>query len=454
MMKKLFLLFLFCFALVLAGCGDKNSKLNPDNPVTLTMWHVYGSQTKSPLNDAIARFNETEGKQKGVIVKVASVSNSSAIDKALLASASKQPGSVPMPDLFTAYPRIMTKLDTKLLLPWEQYLSKEDLELYRSDFLKEGRYQEHLYMLPIAKSTELLFVNQTFMDRFLQAKQLGQPNLQNYDTLFALCSQYYQWSGGKQMFQINDFYHYFLTNMAALGEDFIVKGKPNLSSAVFERIYRPMAKAAILGGLCTERGYASDRWKTGEVISNVGSTAGILYLRDYVTHADNSREDIATTFLPCPSFKEAQDKQILLQRGTGLFALHSKEERKNKAAVVFAQWIAQKENNFSFVTSAGYLPVNKAAMEELMAQPEKVGHRKYRQLYSVLQKVEKNGSYLALPLYEQAGQTQSKLEKNIKQILTQAHQQYLQRVQQGEAGPALAEQLVQSSLEQLRQAMQ
>lgn len=70
-MKKLFLLFLFCFALVLAGCGDKNSKLNPDNPVTLTMWHVYGSQTKSPLNDAIARFNETEGKQKGVIVKVA-----------------------------------------------------------------------------------------------------------------------------------------------------------------------------------------------------------------------------------------------------------------------------------------------------------------------------------------------------------------------------------------------
>lgn len=44
-----------------------------------------------------------------------------------------------MPDLFTAYPRIMTKLDTKLLLPWENYLSKEDLAIYRSDFLKEGQ---------------------------------------------------------------------------------------------------------------------------------------------------------------------------------------------------------------------------------------------------------------------------------------------------------------------------
>ena len=43
-----------------------------------------------------------------------------------------------------------------------------------------------------------------------------------------------------------------------------------------------MARAAIHGGLCTGDGYASDRWKTAEVISNIGSTAGMLYLRDYV----------------------------------------------------------------------------------------------------------------------------------------------------------------------------
>ena len=453
-MKKLFLLCLCCCALLLYGCGDNTSKLNPNNPVTLNMWHVYGSQTKSPLNDAIQRFNETEGKQKGVVVKVVSVTNSSAIDKALLASAAKEPGSVPMPDLFTAYPRIMTKLNNKLLLPWEQYLTKEDLAVYRNDFLKEGNYKEHLYMLPIAKSTELLFINQSFMDRFLKANKLEQSNLKDYDTLFALSSQYYQWSGGKQMFQINDFYHYFLTNMAALGEDFIQGGQPNLTSPTFVRIYRPMATAAIKGGLCTERGYASDRWKTGEVISNVGSTAGILYLRDYVTHADNTRENITTTFLPCPRFKEAKDKHYLLQRGTGLFALHSQEERKNKAAVVFAKWIAQSDNNLAFVTSAGYLPVNVQAMEQLMNKPKMVANEKYRQLYTVLQGVEKNGTYLPLPLYEQAGQTQSKLEKSIKQILTQAHQEYLQRTQRGEAPAAVLEQLLTSSLKQLQKAMQ
>ena len=52
-MKKLFLFALLCLVLLVAGCGDNTSKLNPNNPVTLNMWHVYGSQTKSPLNDAI-----------------------------------------------------------------------------------------------------------------------------------------------------------------------------------------------------------------------------------------------------------------------------------------------------------------------------------------------------------------------------------------------------------------
>ena len=34
---------------LLSACESKKG-LDPDNPVTLTMWHVYGSQTKSPFN--------------------------------------------------------------------------------------------------------------------------------------------------------------------------------------------------------------------------------------------------------------------------------------------------------------------------------------------------------------------------------------------------------------------
>jgi len=87
-MKKILsiILILAITTICLSGCSDK-TKPDADNPVTLTMWHVYGSQTKSPLNDAIDEFNDTVGRENGVTVNVVSVTSSSAIDKALSASA-------------------------------------------------------------------------------------------------------------------------------------------------------------------------------------------------------------------------------------------------------------------------------------------------------------------------------------------------------------------------------
>ena len=70
-MKKLLSFFLIglmlCFALT--GCSDK-TKLDPDNPVTLTMWHVYGEQADSPMNRLIEEFNRTVGAEKGIIINV------------------------------------------------------------------------------------------------------------------------------------------------------------------------------------------------------------------------------------------------------------------------------------------------------------------------------------------------------------------------------------------------
>ena len=407
---------------LLNGCGSKAS-LDPDKPVTLNIWHVYGSQTRSPLNDAIAEFNATEGKQKGVIIKVISVTNSSAIDKPLLAAAAKEAGSVPLPDLFTAYPRIAGSIDNKLLLPWDEYLDKTDLSVYQKDFLQEGYFGDKLYMLPIAKSTELLFLNQTYMDRFVAAAGINTAQMADYDYLFKTAHQYYEWSGGRQMFQINDFYHYYLTNMASLGDSFIKDGKANLTSPVFQRIYRPMAAAAISGGLSIEDGYASDRWKTAEIISNVGSTAGILYLRDYVTHKNNTKEIISTSFCPVPVFNGG--KRILLARGTGLFAVKSTDERKNLAAAVFAKWIAQKQHNLDFVTHAGYLPVNADALTELLAGKATVDNPKYRMLYAAVGKVYSDSSFLYLPQYKGSGNLQKQTEKCTKAVLDKARQSYI-----------------------------
>lgn len=49
------LLLALLLALGCTGCGKKQE------PVTVTIWHVYGGETESPLNDLIDTFNDTIG---------------------------------------------------------------------------------------------------------------------------------------------------------------------------------------------------------------------------------------------------------------------------------------------------------------------------------------------------------------------------------------------------------
>ena len=199
-MKKALSLILAGLLLLLSltGCSQ-NTKLDPNDPVTLTMWHVYGSQTESPLNDSINEFNRTIGKEKGIVINVVSVSSSSAIDEALTAAAKNTPGVPALPDLFTAYPRVAEIIGYDNLLNWNDYFTEQELDAFVSEFIEEGYFEDKLLMLPVAKSTELLFVNQTLFDKFGSAAGVSTESLSTFEGLFAACEKYYDWSDGQDM---------------------------------------------------------------------------------------------------------------------------------------------------------------------------------------------------------------------------------------------------------------
>ena len=67
-------IFLLIAALLLCTSCSKTAK-NEEMPTTITVWHVYGGQTDSPLNDLIEQFNQTVGKDRQINVQVTSVSN-------------------------------------------------------------------------------------------------------------------------------------------------------------------------------------------------------------------------------------------------------------------------------------------------------------------------------------------------------------------------------------------
>lgn len=79
-----------------AGCGGGRE------PVTVTIWHVYGGETESPLNDLIDTFNDTVGREQNIRVQVGSVTNTNTIHEAVLASAYGEPGATALPDAATS----------------------------------------------------------------------------------------------------------------------------------------------------------------------------------------------------------------------------------------------------------------------------------------------------------------------------------------------------------------
>lgn len=451
MIRRIFILMVaaICVLSLLTGCTPMG-RPSSENPVTLTIWHVYGSQTKSPFNTAIDEFNNTVGKENGITVNVVSVTSSSAIDKALAASVNGEPGAEELPDLFTAYPRVAQIVGTDRLLAWDQYFSEAELSAFKQEFLQEGYFDSQLFMLPIAKSTEALYLNRTLFADFSAETGVSMEQLQSYRGLFDAANTYFDWSGGKHFIQLNDYYHYAMLGTKVHGGEFIRDGRLQLDDPAFEAVWKLLARSAIYGGICLEDGYAATRWKTVEIISNIGSTADILYQPDQVIYPDNTTRTVEIISLPYPLFSE--DDPCAVHRGGGLFAVRSENERKNYAAAVFAKWLTEESNNLRFVTEAGYLPVTDAAFDRLLADPELVQKENYRQLYETAGTMLQEYSLWSVPVFDGASEIQSHFEESVKLVLRSARSEYTERVRSGEDPETVLNELTTASYAALRQS--
>ena len=136
---------------VLSGCAPR-TKLSPDEPTTLTMWHVYGEQADSPMNRLVEEFNATVGQEKGVLVAVTNVTSTSKIGEQLKTAAAGGPGAPDLPDLFSAHSNTAATMDAETLLDWEKYFSKEELAQFVPEFLEDGRMDGRLTVFHISLS--------------------------------------------------------------------------------------------------------------------------------------------------------------------------------------------------------------------------------------------------------------------------------------------------------------
>ncbi len=373
-------LMLLLGAAPLSGCSGK-PVLDPENPVTVSLWHNYGGQMKETMDALVNEFNSTVGSEQGVIVSVTSVSSSSSIVKMLEMAANGEPGAPVLPDVTTLYPITALFLKEKgLIADLGDYFSNAELSAYIPAFLEEGYIGGALYVFPVAKSTEVLFLNRTLFDRFSAATGITVESLSTFEGIARAAESYYAWTDsftpdikndGKAFYMPDSWFNIAQIGMEQLGLSLVEDERLSLRSDPYKRVFETLYRPSVTGGIAIADSYSSEFMKTGDIVCSTGSTAGVLFYGDSITYPDNTVEQVAFDVLPYPVFKGGE--RVALQRGGGMCVFKSDATREY-AASVFIKWFTSAKQNERFVASTGYLPVTQEAFQSVVSAGAKSGN--------------------------------------------------------------------------------
>jgi len=370
-MKKthaLLLTGMFLLSLVMVGlfgCTEK-SMLDPNNPVTLTIWHVYGEQADAPMNLLIEEFNETVGYDKGIRIQITNVTSTSKILAQLLDAQAGKPGTPELPDLFSCHPQNAPSLGIENLLDWSEWFTDKELDTYVPEFIDSGIIEDNLVVFPVSKSTYALFINGSQFERFSADTGVTYDSLSDWNGFLAAAEKYYEWSGGKAFCAFDYLIrHMEIDILSRYGElEYTESGWYDESDPAVRESFSMFAEAIAKGHIAVSDMYANTQVMTGEVLSGIGSSAAVGYYNDTVTYPDNTSEAMDLKVLPLP--KSGGENEYMPQTGVGLSAFKTTGQ-KAEAACEFAKWFTESKRNLDFVVSTGYMPVTNGAFDEIEA---------------------------------------------------------------------------------------
>ncbi len=355
--------------LLLTGCRKSEDKLlDPEKPITVTVWHYYNGNTKESFDTLVSEFNETIGMEKGIVIDAQSQGDVSQLATAVFDAANESIGAAPMPDIFASYPDNAFRVNQIVpLISLDQYFNKDELDSYRKEFLEEGKFITDglYYIVPIAKSSENLYVNKTQWDSFASANGFTQEDLATWEGIFNVAETYFE-TTGKSFFSIDANANYMMIVSMQLGNEIFSytedgRAKFELSEEAAKKIWNYYYIPYIRQYYLKTGRFSSDDAKTGSILAYTGSTAGAAYFPTVIETEDGGEEQIEPLILPYPHFKDG--KAISIQQGAGMCITKS-DEAHQYASSVFLKWFTEPEQNMKFAVSTGYFPVKKDALNE------------------------------------------------------------------------------------------
>ena len=359
----------------LTGCQKKeasSSLLDPKNPVSISVWTYYNGAQLSTFNEMVASFNETRGKELGIVVSSVSQGSVNDLQTNVMNAAAGKVGAEEVPNIFAAYADTAYGIDQMgLLVNLAEHLTPEQRALYIEGYMEEGDFDGSgsLKIFPIAKSTALFLLTETDWLPFAQATGATTQDFATMEGLVETARRYYEWTDslteepndGKAFYGRDAMANYILIGGMQLGCEIlsVQEGKPVIqfdkmvARALWDNDYVPFVK----GYFASSGRFRSDDIKTGNILSFTGSSSGATFFPKKVTTEEEEHE-ITMQVFPAPQF--AGGKPYAVQQGAGM-VVTKKSEAEIAASVEFLLWFTQDERNIRFSIGSGYMPVTKTA---------------------------------------------------------------------------------------------
>lgn len=373
----------FCLILavsmMLAGCRGAGGKspLDAKKPVTIEVWNYYNGDQLTAFDSLVKEFNESVGKEKGIIVKSSSQGSVNDLETNVLAAIRGEVGAAEVPNIFMAYADTAYAADQMGgIVDLKQYLTEEEIAAYIDSYMKEGDFDGsgEIKIFPMAKSTEVLILNKTDWDVFSAATGARYEDIADIEGLVKTAQSYYEWTDartpeingdGRALFGRDAMANYMLIGGMQLGTEIfqVSDGRMTLDfnketvRKLWDNYYVPFVK----GYFAASGRFRSDDIKTGNIIAFVGSSSGASFFPDTVSSSDQESYPIEMEVLACPGF--AGGEAYAVQQGAGMVVTKG-SDAEIYASVEFLKWFTADEQNILFSVQSGYLPVTRTANDK------------------------------------------------------------------------------------------
>lgn len=413
-----------------AGCGNasdtnenKVTALNPEKPITITVWNYYSGAQETAFNELAEEFNQEKGKELGIIIKTSSEGGVADLEENVLAAAEKRVGAKEVPNIFAAYTDTAYKIDQMgIVADLSGYFTKEEKAEYMESYIKEGSFPDEnsIKILPVAKATEVFMLNKTDWDKFAAATGAQYSDFETIEGITETAEAYYEWTDsltaepddGKAFFGRDAVANYMIIGAMQLGTEIVepdgagqvtINFPEETARKLWDNYYVPY-----INGYFNAAGrFRSDDIKTGNIIACVGSSSGATFFPDKVILSDVESYSIETEILAAPQFEGSEGYAV--QQGAGMVVTQG-SDAEIEASVEFLKWFTDTKQNTYFSIASGYLPVKKAANDAEAMMNETDGSDAVKTVIKTSIDTVNNNALYTTPAYENGSSARNILE--------------------------------------------